>query len=140
MSIGQYNGWIPGNYWPNLGTWPYQLYNNQNNNINNNSGFQQPINNLLRVTGPESAKAYSLPPNSNVILFDADNPIFYLKTTDDSGFANLRTFVFQEQKQQTENQSAAEQINTSNFVTKDDLKSLEQNFSELKEMLEGLVN
>lgn len=37
----------------------------------------QPINNLLRVTGPESAKAYSMPPNSDVVLFDSERPIFY---------------------------------------------------------------
>jgi hypothetical protein len=115
---------------------PYQQQSNSMNNIQ-----QQPVNNLLRVTGPESAKAYSLPPNSNVVLFDADNPIFYLKSTDDSGFANLRTFTFEEQKPvEIQPQPITEQIDTSNFVTKDDLKALKNDFSELKEMLEGLVN
>ena len=97
---------------------------------------QQSINNILRVTGPESAKAYSLPPNSNVILFDADNPIFYLKSTDDSGFANLRTFTFEEQ---IPPQPAVEE-NTASYITKDDLESLEEDISELKEMLKGLVS
>lgn len=134
MSIGQYNNtWMP-NYWSGGWTWnmPYQQPNNQGNNIQ-----QQPINNLLRVTGPESAKAYSIPPNSNVVLFDADNPIFYLKSTDDSGFANLRTFKFEEQKI-IEVQPQVEQ--NSNSVTKNDLEALEKDISELKEMLEGLVN
>lgn len=135
MSIGQYNNtWMP-NYWSGGWTWnmPYQQPNNQGNNIQQ----QQPINNLLRVTGPESAKAYSIPPNSNVVLFDADNPIFYLKSTDDSGFANLRTFKFEEQKV-IEVQPQVEQ--NSNSVTKNDLEALEKDISELKEMLEGLVN
>ena len=100
---------------------------------------QQPINNLLRVTGPESAKAYPLPSNSNVVLFDADNPIFYLKSTDDSGFASLRTFTFEEQKM-IESQPIVEQIDTSNFATKEDLTSLKNNISELRDLLEGLVS
>ena len=33
-----------------------------------------------------------------------------------------------------------EQIDTSNFVTKDDLETLEKDVSELKNMLEGLVS
>ena len=103
----------------------------------NNANNQQPINNLLRVTGPESAKAYPLSPNSNVVLFDADNPIFYWKSTDDSGFATLRTFVFEEQKQA---EPRLEQIDTSNFTTKDELQTLKDNITEIKDLLEGLVS
>ena len=100
---------------------------------------RNPINNILKVTGPESAKAYSLPPDSSVILFDAENPVFYLKATDDGGFPHpLRTFSFEEIKT-PENQSI-EQIDTSNFVTKNDLETLQNDISELKNMLEGLVN
>lgn len=135
MSIGQYNNnWTPPSGWS--GAWqnnynPYQPP--QLNTIN-----QQPVNNLLRVTGPESAKAYSLPPNSNVVLFDAENPIFYWKSTDDSGFATLRTFIFEEQK--AVEPSTVEQMDTSNFATKDDLSILKDNILEMKELLEGLVN
>ena len=101
---------------------------------------QQPVNNILRVTGPESAKAYSIPADSSVILFDANNPIFYLKTTDDGGFPHpLRTFKFEEVKV-PDISASMEQIDTSNFATKDDLDTLQSNISELKEMLEGLVN
>lgn len=108
-------------------------YQSQQNNL------QQSVNNILRVTGPESAKAYTLPANSSVILFDAENPIFYLKTTDDGGFPHaLRTFTFEELK--TEDQPVVEPIDTSNFVTKEDLEILEKNITEVKDMLEGLVN
>ena len=99
---------------------------------------QQPVSNILRVTGPESAKAYPVSPNSDVILFDGENPVFYWKSTDDSGFASIRTFTFEEQKQEV--QPIIEQIDTSNFVTKNDLEILEKDVSELKNMLEGLVS
>ena len=100
---------------------------------------QHPTNNIIRVTGPESAKAYPLGERSSVVLFDAENPIFYLKTTDDGGFPNpLRSFSFEEIIPETQPQS--EQVDTSSFVTKNDLESLEQDISELKDMLEGLVS
>ena len=135
MSIGQYN-WAPNNYWSGLNTWPYyQQYNNQNfNNI------QQPVNNLLKVTGPESAKAYPLPPKSTVVLFDEEEPVFYVKTTDDSGFANPpRAFKFEEITE-TQLQPINNLTNTSEFATKNDLELLQKNISEIRELLEGLVN
>jgi hypothetical protein len=131
MPAGQYNGWMPNN---NNWQWnqPYQ----QQQQLNNRNS----INNIFRVTGPESAKAYPLCRDSSVVLFDADNPVFYLKTTDDGGFPlPLRTFSFEEIKT-PEVQPVVEQIDTSNFVTKDDLEGLQNNISELKNMLEGLVN
>ena len=136
MSIGQYNNnWTPPSGWS--GAWQNN-YNNPYQPPQLNTINQQPVNNLLRVTGPESAKAYSLPPNSNVVLFDAENPIFYWKSTDDSGFATLRTFIFEEQK--IAEPSTVEQMDTSNFATKDDLSILKDNILEMKELLEGLVN
>ena len=112
-----------------------------NNNNNMQQQPQQPVNNIIRVTGPESAKAYPLGERSSVVLFDAKNPIFYLKTTDDGGFPNpLRSFSFEEIKTTENQQPVAEQINTTNFATKEDFETLEKNVSELKNMLEGLVN
>ena len=137
MPVGQYNGWMPNNNWNNGWQWNQQQpYQQQTNNINN----RQPINNILRVTGPESAKAYSIPADSSVVLFDAENPVFYLKTTDDGGFPHpLRTFSFEEMKT-PDTQQPTEQIDTSNFATKDDLEILQKNIHELKDLLEGLVN
>jgi hypothetical protein len=128
---------------PNNWAWqwnqPYQSQMAFNNNHMQQP--QQPINNIVRVTGPESAKAYPLPEKSSVILFDAENPIFYLKTTDDGGFPNpLKTFSFQEIKTAETQQPVIEQVNTDNLVTKQDFENLEKNVSELKEMLEDLVN
>lgn len=92
--------------------------------------------NIIRVTGPESAKAYGIGRDSVVVLFDANNPIFYIKSTDDGGFPlPLRTFKFEEIIEQPQ-----EPIDTSNFATKNDLEDLEKNIAELKDLLEGLVN
>lgn len=55
---------------------------------------QQPINGLVSVTGIEGAKAYSLPPNSSMPLFDADDDVLYVKTTDAAGYPTIKTFAF----------------------------------------------
>lgn len=96
----------------------------------------QPLNNLLRVTGPESAKAYSVPPNSTVVLFDADNAIFYLKSTDDSGFATLRTFEFSEKAPDVIDVKPEPPVD---YATKDDLEKLSKQLADISTALKGLV-
>lgn len=54
----------------------------------------QPVNGLVSVTGIEGAKAYQLPPNSSMPLFDQDNDLLYLKTTDSAGYPTIKTFAF----------------------------------------------
>lgn len=67
-----------------------------------NQFAQQPVNAVVSVTGIEGAKAYKLPPNSSIPLFDRDEDVFYLKTTDDAGFATIRVFKYQEEIQEPE--------------------------------------
>lgn len=57
----------------------------------------QPVNAIVSVTGIDGANAYYLPPNSSIALFDRDIDVFYLKTTDDAGFATVRTFPYKEE-------------------------------------------
>lgn len=57
------------------------------------SSIQQPLE-LIRVNGVDGAKAYQMPPNSTVPLFDANNDIMYIKTTDGAGFPSIRAFTF----------------------------------------------
>jgi hypothetical protein len=71
-----YNGFNP------YGTMNYQF-------PNQNEG-------LVRVTGIEGAKAYQMRANSVAALFDANDDLFYIKTTDGAGFPSYRIFKFQE--------------------------------------------
>lgn len=54
----------------------------------------QPPCELIRVTGMDGARAYQMPPNSAVALFDGGQDIFYVKTTDGAGFPTIRAFSF----------------------------------------------
>lgn len=93
------------------------MYNNFNNS------FVPPYNNslnaypdqLIRVNGLKEAKAYRIfRPNSTVALFDADEDIFYVKNTDESGFSSIRIFRFEEVAEMP-TESAGEYVTKAEF-------------------------
>ena len=69
--------------------------------------------NLIRVTGYEGAKAYQMMPNSTVALFDGNEDLMYIKTTDGAGFATIKTFKFEPYGEPPQNGS--EYISRSEF-------------------------
>ena len=75
-----------------------QYYNPQMNNQQFLPQIQ--TQNLIRVNGIEGAKAYQMSANSIVSLFDANDDIMYIKSTDGAGFPSIRTFSFTEVKEQ----------------------------------------
>lgn len=76
----------PQYYMPQYYTYPQAQYQPQT--------APQPVNGLVSVTGMEGAKAYSLPPNSSMPLFDADEDMLYVKTTDAAGYPTIKAFSF----------------------------------------------
>lgn len=86
----------------------------------------QPVNALVSVTGIEGARAYQLPPNSSVPLFDANTDTLFVKTTDGAGFPTIRVFRFEEVK--------PEPPQTAAFVTQDEF---DRRMDELKELISG---
>lgn len=82
------------------------------------------------VQGIEGAKAWNLPPNSNVVLIDSEgtgNTIrFYIKTSDNIGMCNLRIFDGVEVTGQTNNNPIS-QIDMSAYVTRDELNQILSN-------------
>lgn len=81
------------------------------------SGFNSNRGELIRVTGFDGAKAYQMPPNSNAALFDNNEDIFYVKTTDGAGFPTIRAFRFTPMEM-------TQQANE--FVTRDEFEKLRQ--------------
>ena len=116
------NPYYPG-MWPNGTGYPgtYQ------------TRVAQTQNNILKVAGPESAMAYPLGPNSNVVLFNATEPEFYIVNTDDSGYKNIRTFPYTEKT--PEPSPKASDI----FATKEELTTLQTDLADIKAMLSKLV-
>lgn len=75
---------------------------------------------LIRVTGVEGARAYPVPPNSTVPLFDADRDVLYVKSADAGGFPTIRAFTFAPMQETPPQQPE--------YVTR-------REFDELKEMI-----
>lgn len=82
-------------YNPNVYMPQYSGYQPMNWSYQPQVTTAQPINGLVSVTGVEGAKAYQLPPNSSMPLFDKDSDIMYVKTTDGAGFPTVKAFRFE---------------------------------------------
>ena len=103
------NAWGGGYQNPYLYTQQPSQVQNQNNEIN-------------WVQGIEGAKAWQLPPNSNVVLMDRDNDgIFYIKVSDNVGMCAIRTFSYIEI---TNRPPVEPQIDMSEYVKKSELQEL----------------
>ena len=79
---------------------------------------------LIRVTGMDGARAYQMSPNSVVPLFDSDNDIMYIKSTDGAGFPTIKAFRF-------EAYEPTQQPLQNDFVTRAE-------FNELKGMIDNV--
>lgn len=76
------------------------------------------------VLGVDEARSYPVLPNTTAILLDRNEPVFYLKSVDQSGFTcNFKIFDYVERQPKKPE---------ANFVTRDE-------FNELKQMLEDLT-
>ena len=108
---------------------PYSNYNMMElNGFNNYNQFQPQLNqpqvntqNLIRVNGIDGAKAYQMPANSTVALFDNNEDIMYIKTTDGAGFPAIRTFAFNEVVANTNPIQ-----DTADYVTRDEFNKLKE--------------
>ena len=106
--------------------------------------YQQPqqsggANAPIWVQGESAAKAWFVPPNNTVALWDSESQTIYLKSADASGMPSLRIFDYTErttsQEPKTKDLSAfALKDDLDNLATKDELKKA---ISELEKKLKG---
>ena len=108
----------------------YQNY--QNPYLNARPTYTQ-NNGILWVQGVEGAKGYQMTPNSILLLMDSENDgVFYIKSTDNIGMSNLRTFKYSEVN--TAEIGATALPDLSEYVKKDELQDL------IKTMIGGYAN
>lgn len=111
---------------PSMGMNPYQIGNPYLDRLNQMQAQPQmmqqaPQQGLIRVTGIDGAKAYQMGPNGAVPLFDSNDDVFFVKSTDGAGFPTIRAFRFYPIEDTPAQQSG-------DFVTR-------QEFEELKGMI-----
>ena len=91
--------------------------------------MQQQSSQIIWVSGEAGAKSYLVAPGNTVMLLDAENSVFYLKSADASGMPlPLRIFDYKERT--TTDQQAfggvvtGESVNLDNFVTRKEFDEL----------------
>jgi hypothetical protein len=102
------------------------LYNNQFPTYPYMQGNQS-TNQLIRVNGLDSAKAYPMIPNSSVALFEENDDVMYIKTTDASNFPTIRKFRFKEEPLEVQN--------TSQYVTLDEFRKFKEEMLNAKQFI-----
>ena len=91
--------------------------------------MQQQSSQIIWVSGEAGAKSYLVAPGNTVMLLDAENSVFYLKSADASGMPlPLRIFDYKERttaaQQAFGGSAAAESVNFDNFVTRKEFDEL----------------
>ena len=121
---------------------PYQPYmpqsNQQQPNYNNiyQQVQQQPqLNQYAFVNGVEGAKAYQIMPNQTMMLMDSDNPIAFMKTSDNYGKSSLRYFKLVEVKEEDLRVQPQTQSNIE-YALKTDIDALNKKIDEISSKLE----
>lgn len=119
-NYNQYNPYMSNSYQSYAGSPNY--YSQPTN------AFVQPAqtsNTFAWVQGEAAAKAYPVPPGTTMILMDTENPVLYMKFTDQSGRPQdiqTRYLVTKEEFDKLQNGSiSAEQ--SVNFVTRSEFES-----------------
>lgn len=96
----------------------------------NNQFYQQPSSQPIFVKGEEGAKSYPTAPGTTTMLLDSDDPVFYLKSVDNSGFPMpLRVFDYTERVQKQQN----------DYITRKEFEELSGTIKDLRAVLEDLV-
>lgn len=100
----------------------------------------QPVNDtgILWVQGEAGAKSWAVAPGKSVMLMDSESNTFYIKSSDNSGMPMpLRIFDYTERTQQLTqpvNAIQHEQIDTSQFITKEELEKRLSEFVQRSEV------
>lgn len=84
-------------------------------------------NQLIKVKDLDSAKAYPTSPNSSVALFEENDDVMYIKTTDANNFPTIRKFRFTEEP--------IEVPNSSQYVTIDEFNKFKEEILNAKQSL-----
>lgn len=92
------------------------------------------------VSGESGAKSWLVGRGETVLLMDSENPVFYLKSSDQAGMPlPLRIFDYSERVQNNAQATNSALNNTSDeFVTRKEYASICAKYEELKAMIEDM--
>lgn len=80
-------------------------------------------NGMIWVSGRQEADGYLIAPNSAVALWDANNPVVYLRKADSTGKPSTVVYDLVERTDNPPTQ-AAPQVDLSQYITRDELENI----------------
>lgn len=96
---------------------------------------QQTSGGLIWIQGEAAAKSYLVAPNTSVVLFDSERQSVYIKSADASGMPSMKILDYTIR----DNPQAVQQpVNSINWATKDEVKSLNEQIAALKAEIDGI--
>ena len=117
----------------NSGIYPTNFYNPQYSQSNIPQTPMQSNNNIIWVQGINGAKSYQVAPNTSVQLWDSESQTIYIKSADASGIPSIKIIDYTFRDNAPQN---ATDFNSSDFATKSDINTLQQELNALKSKLE----
>ena len=107
---------------------PYNMFSTPAYNppVYQNQRYSQPANNQQNMTwvnGEEGAWNHLMTPNSTMALWDSENQVIYLKTTDISGRASMRYIDY------TVRENTSDE-NTKDVVTKEEFEKFAKDITD----------
>ena len=102
-----------------------------------NSINQLSNNGIIWVQGEAGAKSYLVAPNNTVQLWDSENPVIYLKSSDTNGMPSMKIldYTIRDDGSKKLKQDITNDIE---FATKDDIKELKDELSKFKNQLQSI--
>lgn len=79
---------------------------------------------IIWVSGKAEADGYLVAPNSAVALWDANNPVIYLRKADSTGKPSTVVYDLVERTDSPAPRPAAPQVDLSQFITRDQLEDI----------------
>ena len=114
-------------------TYPQYYPQYQQNTLQQNTG-------IIWTQGIESARAYPIAPNCQVVLFDSEQQCIYLKSADASGKPSMRILDYTIRSEAPKTAQNALSGNDATTPTMQDLSALQGQIDALKEKIERLTN
>lgn len=96
---------------------------------------QQPQNSIIWVGGLMEAQSFPVAPNNAVALWEQSGKKIYLKSADATGKPSIRIYDLVER---TETASAAPEVKTPDFATKDELAAILSNLKGIASEIEQM--
>ena len=124
----------PNYYQPNYTQPNYGQLNYANSGAQQNQPQQG--NSIIWVLGENAAKAYPVASGQTVILMDREEPVMYMKSTDQSGMPQpLRIFELHERTAETKQSAVTKSATTEDFVSR---KEFEEFREDVKRSIKGM--